>query len=116
MVFALIWHACAFEIEWNAMRTCLLMKLADKDSAFENIGFKYYHTTILSFFKSCYQLVMNYVRDNTSRYLTTSSKQLCVAMNRKDSLKINTYWKRLFRNWNKNVLNVICCDKNLSDV
>ena len=54
------------------------MKLADKDSAFENIGFKYYHTTILSFFKSCYQLVMNYVRDNTSRYLTTSSKQLCV--------------------------------------
>ena len=42
MVFALIWHEFAFEIEGNVMRCKYLscMKVADKDSAFENIAFK----------------------------------------------------------------------------
>lgn len=42
MVFALIWDEFVFEIESNVMRCKYLsyMKVAGKDSAFENIAFK----------------------------------------------------------------------------
>ena len=42
MVFALIWDEFVFEIELNVMRCKYLsyMKVAGKDSAFENIAFK----------------------------------------------------------------------------
>ena len=42
MVFALIWDEFVFEIEWNVMRCKYLsyMKVAGKDSAFENIAFE----------------------------------------------------------------------------
>ena len=42
MIFALIWDELVFEIERNVMRCKYLsyMKVAGKDSAFENIAFK----------------------------------------------------------------------------
>ena len=71
MVFALIWDEFVFEIEWNVMRCKYLsyMKVAGKDSAFENIAFKIASQTT-DYFSHSWKIVIS-LSWNMSRYHVT---------------------------------------------